>query len=111
VAGAKSSSDEVIEHEIIHEGTEDRAVIYPRRLIEAALAHNAVGLILIHNHPSGHPEPSEDDKCLTRAIAEAARTVEIRVVDHIIVGKDAYVSFRESQLLPDTSQTTTSSSK
>ena len=95
-----NAKNEVIEHEIVHEGTVDRAVIYPRRIIESALAHHAAGLILVHNHPSGHPDPSEEDKRLTRAVAEAARTMDIRVVDHVIVGRDGYVSFVEHDLLP-----------
>ncbi len=95
-----NTKNEVIEHEIIQEGTVDRAVIYPRRIIEAALAHHAAGLILVHNHPSGHPEPSQEDEHLTRAISEATRTIDIRVLDHIIVGKDSYFSFREQHLLP-----------
>lgn len=95
-----NTKNEVIEHEIVHEGTIDRAVIYPRRIIEAALTQHAAGLILVHNHPSRHIEPSEEDKRLTRAIIEAARTVDIRVLDHIVVGKDGYFSFKEKDLLP-----------
>lgn len=91
--------NEVIDHETLHEGTVDRVVIYPRRIIEAALAHHAAGLILVHNHPSGHPEPSEEDKRLTQSIAEAARMVDIQVMDHIIVGKGGYFSFREERAL------------
>lgn len=94
-----NTKNEVIEYEIAHEGTVDRAIIYPRRIIESALSHHAAGLILVHNHPSGHPEPSEEDRLLTRAIAEAAHTVDVRVLDHIIVGKDEYCSFRERQIL------------
>jgi DNA repair protein RadC len=93
-----NTKNEVIEHEVIHEGTVDRAVVYPRKIIESALAHHAVGLILVHNHPSGYPDPSEEDKQLTRAAVEAARTVDIRVLDHIIVGKNGYFSFREHQI-------------
>jgi DNA repair protein RadC len=95
-----NSKNEVIEHETVHEGTVNRAIIYPRRIIEAALAHHAAGLILVHNHPSGHPEPSEEDKRLTRIMAEAARLVDIQVVDHIVVAKDGHFSFRENRLLP-----------
>jgi DNA repair protein RadC len=58
------------------------------------------GLILVHNHPSGHPEPSEEDKRLTRAVSDAARALDIRVLDHIVVGKDGYYSFMENYLLP-----------
>jgi len=97
-----NAKNEVIEHELIHEGTVDRAVIYPRRILEGALAHHAAGLILTHNHPSGHPEPSEEDKRLTRAMVEAARALEIRVVDHIVIGKDDYFSFVEKHLLSAT---------
>ncbi|MFY9554129.1 MAG: DNA repair protein RadC [Blastocatellia bacterium] len=89
----------VIEHEVLHEGTVDRAVVYPRRIIEGALTHKAAGLILSHNHPSGDPEPSQEDKRLTRSVIEAARTIEIRVLDHIIVGKNGYFSFQENRLL------------
>lgn len=92
--------NEVIDHEIVHEGTVDHAVVYPRRIIEAALAHHAAGLILVHNHPSGHPEPSEDDRRLTRTLVEVARPMDIRVLDHIIVGRDRHFSFVEHHLLP-----------
>jgi DNA repair protein RadC len=89
----------VIEHEVLQEGTVDRAIVYPREIIKAALTHKAAGLILSHNHPSGDPEPSQEDKHLTRSVIEAARTVEIRVLDHIIVGKSGYFSFQENRLL------------
>jgi len=89
----------VIDHEVLQEGTVDRAIVYPREIIKAALTHKATGLILSHNHPSGDPEPSQEDKHLTRSVIEAARTVEIRVLDHIIVGKNGYFSFQENRLL------------
>jgi DNA repair protein RadC len=89
----------VIAHEIINEGTVDHAVVYPRRVVESALVHHAASLILVHNHPSGDPAPSAEDKVLTRSIVDAARTVEIRVLDHLIVGKSAHFSFHENQLL------------
>ena len=89
----------VIDHEVLQEGTVDRAIVYPRQIIKAALAQKAAGLILSHNHPSGDPDPSQEDKHLTRAVIEAARTIELRVLDHIIVGKDGYFSFQENRLL------------
>jgi len=91
--------NEVIDYETLHEGTLDRVAIYPRRVIEAALSHHAAGLFLVHNHPSGHLEPSGDDQRLTRALVEATRLVDIQVLDHIIVGRDGYFSFREENLL------------
>jgi DNA repair protein RadC len=96
-----NSKNEVIDHETIHEGTVDRAVVYPRRIVERSLAHHAASLILVHNHPSGHPDPSEEDERLTRAVSEAARTVDVRVIDHIVVGKGYYYSFRENHILSD----------
>jgi len=94
-----NTKNEVLHHETVHEGTIDRAVIYPRRIVETALAHHAAGLLLVHNHPSGHTEPSEEDQQITDAIVRAAATVDIRVLDHIIVGKQGYLSFVERGLL------------
>jgi len=93
-----NAKNEVMNYEILHEGTIDRAVVYPRRIIESALVHHAVGLLLVHNHPSGHPQASVEDKRITSAITEAARTVDIKVIDHIIVGKNGYFSFVEQGL-------------
>jgi DNA repair protein RadC len=93
------AKNQVLHHQIMQEGTVDRAVIYPRRIIEEALAHHASGLILVHNHPSGRSGPSAEDRQLTRALVEATRTLDIRVLDHIIVGKDGHFSFAEAQLL------------
>jgi DNA repair protein RadC len=91
--------NEVMNFETLTEGTVDSVVIYPRRIVESALSNHATGLILVHNHPSGHPEPSEEDKQITRAIIEAARTLDIRVLDHIVVAKDGFYSFMENNLL------------
>jgi DNA repair protein RadC len=89
----------VIEHEVLQEGTVDRAIVYPRQIIKSAIDCHAASLILSHNHPSGDPEPSQEDKHLTRSIIEAAHTVDIKVLDHIIVGKNGYFSFQENRLL------------
>jgi DNA repair protein RadC len=95
-----NTRNEVIDHETIHEGTIDRAVIYPRRIVEAALSRHAAGLLLVHNHPSGHTDPSEEDKQVTGAIAQAAAAVDIRVLDHVVVSRDGYLSFVEKGFLP-----------
>jgi len=94
-----NTKNRVLDCKIIQEGTVDRTAVYPRRIIEEALSHHSAGLILVHNHPSGDSEPSPEDKQLTRSIVEAARTVDIRVLDHIVVGKEGYCSFLEKQLL------------
>lgn len=85
--------------ERLEEGTIDRAAVYPRRIIEAALRRGAFGVVLAHNHPNGAVAPSEHDKLLTRAIVLAAETVSLRVIDHLIVSADESFSFREAGLL------------
>jgi|YNPBryunderm2012_1023409.scaffolds.fasta_scaffold07444_3 DNA repair protein RadC len=85
--------------ETLEEGTIDRAAVYPRRVVEAALRRGAAALVLAHNHPNGNVEPSEHDKLLTRAIVLAADTVYLRVVDHFIVSAQETFSFRKAGLL------------
>ncbi len=85
--------------EILEEGTIDRATVYPRRVVEAALKRGAAALVLAHNHPNGNITPSEHDKVLTRAIVLAAETVHLRVVDHLIVSAYETFSFRKAGLL------------
>lgn len=86
-------------YEIIQEGTVDRAAVFPRKVMEKALSYKANGIILVHNHPSGDCNPSEDDKKLTRDIAKAGELLDIRLVDHLIVGKSGYYSFIENGIL------------
>lgn len=91
--------NEVLAHEIVNEGTVDQVAVYPRRIVEKALGHHAAGLIIVHNHPSGYTDPSEDDKRLTRSLKDAANILSIRLLDHIIVGQSGYYSFVESGYL------------
>jgi DNA repair protein RadC len=91
--------NEVIDYTLLQEGTLDNVAVYPRRIIESALSHHASGVILVHNHPSGNPAPSKEDKLLTKEITDAAFALDIRVLDHLIVGKDGYFSFMENSLL------------
>jgi DNA repair protein RadC len=85
--------------ETLEEGTVDRAAVYPRRVIEAALRRGAFGLVLAHNHPNGVVSPTDHDKTLTRAIVLAAETVGVRVLDHLIVSAHESFSFRKAGLL------------
>jgi len=85
--------------ERMEEGTIDRAVVYPRRVVESALRRGAAAVVLAHNHPNGDVKPSEQDKLLTRAVVLAAETVNLRVVDHLIVSSDEVFSFRKEGLL------------
>lgn len=89
--------------ERIAEGTIDSATVHPRLVVESALRHRAARCILVHNHPSGTPEPSDQDIRLTDKIKNALATIEVEVLDHIIVydreDKAGYTSFAERGLL------------
>jgi len=86
----------LIKYEEMFRGTIDSAVIYPREVIKRALQLNAAALILVHNHPSGDPEPSSADYTITRKIKDAANLLDIRVLDHLVVGRDEVISLAES---------------
>ena len=85
--------------ERLEEGTIDRAAIYPRRVVESALKRGAAAIVLAHNHPNGDVKPSEQDKLLTRALVMAAETVQLKIVDHLIVSPDESFSFKKAGLL------------
>ncbi|MEW5757513.1 MAG: DNA repair protein RadC [Pseudomonadota bacterium] len=85
--------------EELFRGTIDGAAVYPREVVKRALGHNAAAVILAHNHPSGVAEPSRADQEITRRIREALQVVDIRVLDHFVVGDTEAVSFAERGLL------------
>ena len=85
--------------ERLEEGTVDRAAVFPRRVMEAALRRGAANLVFAHNHTNGNVTPSEQDKLLTRALVLAASTLHLNVYDHIIVSNDQVLSFRKEGLL------------
>lgn len=76
-------------------GTIDGASVYPRELVKQALNHNAAAAILVHNHPSGDPVPSQADRLLTERLKEALALIDVRVLDHIIVGTEGCISLME----------------
>lgn len=88
-----NTKNKVICHELILEGTIDSVPVYPRRLIKMAFDKNASSIILVHNHPSGDTEPSINDVELTKQIEELSISLDIRLLDHLIVSKDEYYSF------------------
>lgn len=93
-----NSQHHLIEFEELFRGTINAAAVYPREVVKSVLAHNASAVILVHNHPSGIPEPSESDKTLTLNLKAALALIDVPVLDHIVVGKDC-VSFAERGLL------------
>jgi len=76
-------------------GTIDAASVYPREVVKQALQVNAAALILVHNHPSGDPTPSEADRHLTKRLEESLALIDVRVLDHIIVGTEGSISLKE----------------
>jgi DNA repair protein RadC len=81
-------------HELFR-GTLDGASVYPREVVKIALEHNAAAMILVHNHPSGDPEPSLADRTLTKKLQEALNLVGVRTIDHVIVAHEGCVSLAE----------------
>ena len=93
--------NQVIEEKTLFEGTVDSSAVYPREVIRDALRYEASALIFAHNHPSGDPEPSLCDREVTRDLVFAARVVQIKVLDHIVVGANHYFSFADQGLIDD----------
>ena len=89
----------VLAFEEMFRGTINGASVHPREVVKQALAINAAAVILVHNHPSGVAEPSQADQSLTRVLRDALALVEIRVLDHLIVGDGEVVSFAQRGLL------------
>lgn len=90
------SKNQLITVETFKTGTVNRSVVYPRKVVERALYNHAVGVIIAHNHPSGSLQPSQDDKMVTKILKEALKTVDITLLDHIIIGNNDYFSFRNN---------------
>ena len=89
------SRHRVLAFEALFQGSIDGASVYPRQVVKRALAHNAAALILVHNHPSGVAEPSQADRLLTQRLKEALGLIEVRVLDHFIVGDGEPLSMAE----------------
>lgn len=84
---------------VITRGTLDASVVHPREVFRAAISESAAAIILVHNHPSGDPAPSREDRDVTDQLASAGQMVGIPVLDHVVVGDGRYVSFVEMGLL------------
>lgn len=89
----------VVHFEVLFRGTIDGASVYPREVVKLVLAHNAAAVIMAHNHPSGIAEPSNADELITNRLKEALASVEVRVLDHLIIGDGEPVSFAARGLL------------
>ena len=93
------SQNRFVEIEDLFEGTLNASAIYPREIIQGAVKHNAAALIFVHNHPAGNPQPSDNDKQITQDLVFAGNIMQIRVLDHIIIGDNHYFSFADAGLI------------
>ncbi len=89
----------VVRELVITRGILDASVVHPREVFRAAVAESAAALILVHNHPSGDPAPSPEDREVTRQLAESGRILGIAILDHVVIGDARYVSFVEAGYL------------
>ena len=91
----------VLGHEVVSQGTLTASLVHPREVFRPALRACAAALILVHNHPSGDPTPSAEDRDVTSRLARAGEILGVRVVDHVVVAERGYCSLREEGLLED----------
>ena len=94
-----NAKNQVIDVECVSEGTLTASLVHPREVFKAAIRRSAHAVILAHNHPSGDPTPSREDREITRRLVQAGRVIGIEVLDHLVVGQGGYTSFRERGLL------------
>ena len=88
-----------IDWSIIHIGATDSSIVEPRSIFKAAVLHSAANICLLHNHPSGDPEPSLCDKQITQQLTAGAHILGIRILDHLVIGKGKYFSFADEGLM------------
>ena len=93
------SRNQEVHREIISVGTINASLVHPREVFEPAVRYLSVQVILAHNHPSGELEPSEEDLIVNKRLVDAGKVLGIEVLDHIIVTKDSFISFKEKGLL------------
>jgi DNA repair protein RadC len=84
---------------LISKGTVDQTAVYPREVVRYALLEQASGVIIAHNHPGGDPRPSIQDQELTKRVGDACRTLDVRLLDHVIVSRGGHFSFQSQGLL------------
>jgi len=89
------AQNKIIAIEDLFEGTLTASSVYPREVVQTALRHHAAGLFLVHNHPSGEPKPSREDRLITRELIHACRVMGITVHEHLIIGDNTYFSFAD----------------
>jgi DNA repair protein RadC len=94
-----SSANKIIKHETISVGNLNSSVVHPREIFKVAIDCLSASIILIHNHPSGNPDPSNEDIAITKKIVEAGKIMDIPIFDHIIIAGETFTSFVEKRLI------------
>jgi DNA repair protein RadC len=95
------AKNHILEEKTVFEGTIDSSAVYPREIVKEALRCDASSLVFVHNHPSGDPEPSGSDREITRELVFAASVMQLKVLDHIIIGNNRYFSFADDGLIEE----------
>lgn len=93
-----NSANKIIKHETISVGNLNSSVVHPREVFKVGIDNSSASIILIHNHPSGNPEPSNEDIRITKKIVETGKVMDIPVFDHLIIAGETYTSFVEKRL-------------
>ncbi len=93
--------NQILEEKTLFEGTVDSSAVYPREIMKDALRFDATALIFVHNHPSGDPDPSLCDREITRELVFAARVMQLKVLDHIVIGNNRFYSFADHGLIEE----------
>jgi DNA repair protein RadC len=96
---ALDSQSQVLRRVLVTRGLLNSSLVHPREVFRAAIAEAAAGIIVVHNHPSGDPTPSAEDRAVTRQLAEAGRLLDLPLYDHVIVAGDRFLSFATAGLL------------
>lgn len=94
-----NTKHQLIAQEVISIGTLNSSLVHPRELFKTAIKRSASAIILVHNHPSGDPTPSSEDREITRRLQEAGSIIGIEVLDHIVIGDNKFISFRDKGML------------
>lgn len=91
-----NSRNRVVGKEIVSMGSLDASIVHPREIFRNSIKKSAASIVLVHNHPSGDPTPSDDDMEVTKRLVEAGRILGIHVVDHVVIARASFVSMRET---------------
>lgn len=94
-----NSANKIISKKLLFKGTINESIVHPREIFKEAIRQSAVSIILVHNHPSGDPTPSQEDKEITMLIKKLSNMMSLNLLDHVIIASEGFFSFKENGLL------------